>query len=386
MTRPRLSQPEPKSSQDERVDSLRKGVNGFRGEVNELLSSICDNSSQFDEVCISLSTAHLFSEKGKKLEDSPGQSRGVDEFPEALVSELKGEGLHPSLDTPTNELFSNSIDEFSQEVTHREDVARLLREAGFTKLSERFSQCGNEIPMMCGDCRESVRMGTFACGNPICEDCARRKAAKLAESWVKSALQVPHRYGDRWRMITLTLVVGESIEDDADRILSSLRELRKRWKQRNKRAFAGFWSREVGSERNVHLHMMVYCPFIPQKELSKDWLEITGDSSVVHIQQVKKGRKSLADAMREVCKYITKLGSERTPEALVEIFIAMKGKASGRAFGSLHGTVKKVERKSPECDHCGGSSWWPARGIQWMFEGGSVSPDCIDWSQAPPDG
>ncbi len=51
---------------------------------------------------------------------------------------------------------------------------------------------------------------------------------------------------------------------------------------------------EMGKGFNLHVHCIVYGPYRLQKELSDEWLKITGDSSIVDIRHSTDSRSLLS--------------------------------------------------------------------------------------------
>ncbi len=251
----------------------------------------------------------------------------------------------------------------------RDKLAAALERAGQTEDATRVGTCGDFRVFV--DPHSHTRYGREQCEHRLCPRCARRRAKKQVAAWTDAAKRVPKRRGYRWRFVTLTLRVGSTqgrlfgfgpatidLQADVVRIKDCLARLRRRWR-RTADGLAGFYNVEVGHKvtgRNVHLHVLVYSPWIDQADLAEEWEALTGDSRVVDVRAVRGG---IHGAMKEVAKYITKLNLHRDVDELVAIHLAMKGKATGRAFGLCHGMVDTPPAADPPmCPICRSTTWY----------------------------
>lgn len=292
-------------------------------------------------------------------------------------------GGRPSLDTPTNE--RTEIPRRIARASRRPPWSPKQREAWYRAMRDKLAAaleragCSDDATRVgtCGDYRVFVdpcghtRYGREQCEHRLCPRCARRRARRQVRAWEDAAKRVPKRRGYRWRMVTLTLRVGSTqgrlfglspatldLKADVVRIKDCFAKLRRSWRGQGD-GLAGFYTVEVGDRvtgRNVHLHVLVYSPWVDQAELAEQWEQLTGDSRVVDVRAVRGG---IHGAMKEVAKYITKLNLHRDVDELVAIHLAMKGKATGRAFGLCHGMVDEPPAAdSPACPICGSTTWY----------------------------
>tara|TARA_R110002073_G_scaffold336583_1_gene536325 strand:+ start:15428 stop:16432 length:1005 start_codon:yes stop_codon:yes gene_type:complete len=276
-----------------------------------------------------------------------------------------------------------------------------LHSKSMGKVARRFKACGEDYALICEDCGDQ-KMTARRCELMFCEGCSRRRAAELSERWTKGAEshQEEHRTMKKgrpwcaprlgWKLITLTLVVGPSLDEDWKRIGEAWKVFRRlllselvhahrerlverhgtsRGKARSKAAayrkwakswVGGFSSREIGKGRNVHLHVMAFMPYVLQETITRLWQEATGDSYIVDVREIKGG---IRGGTKEVAKYITKISEKSATEA-IEIYEATRGTAHGRAWGAMHGKVEsaqalKQSRVKP-CENCGSFAWVPS--------------------------
>ena len=109
---------------------------------------------------------------------------------------------------------------------------------------------------------------------------------------------------------------------------------------------------------HVHLHVVADVPYIPQKELSEAWKDITG-SYVVHIRQIGVGNQSVMEASKEIAKYVVKPGEFMgDPNLISEYLDAVKGLRLVSTFGKYYNMVLDDEDDGglPDC-WCGKNEW-----------------------------
>lgn len=108
---------------------------------------------------------------------------------------------------------------------------------------------------------------------------------------------------------------------------------------------------------HVHLHVLIVGRFWAQREISSEWLAVTGDSSVVDIRALPRER-----AVNYAAKYVGKgidSGVEQKPEAFVEAIKALKGRRMLIVFGEWMGKL------SEEIDDDSGDFAIPAERGHW---------------------
>lgn len=135
----------------------------------------------------------------------------------------------------------------------------------------------------------------FECQCPVCSkkwNGLNRK--KFAEAIAGMA---------RPRFLTLTLTKRRAIRDNLDRIWDCRRALFRKLRAQGFKIHA--WIGVV--ELPNHIHMVIDSDYIPQRDISKVWKTVTGDSYIVDIRQVKVDRHRAArGAVAYISKYLTK--------------------------------------------------------------------------------
>lgn len=214
----------------------------------------------------------------------------------------------------------------------------LCRTAQSTNRLQAFRDCGKNAFVY-----ESVeRPGEYTIGGSSCHDrfclpCARERSRIIAQN-VLAKIE-----GKQARFLTLTLKsTNESLEDLLLKLTTDFAALRRSKLWRNKVvggvAFMEIkWS--VAKERwHPHLHCMVQGRYLPQRDLAKLWLKITGTSKIVDIRY--------ASDTAHTTHYITKYASKpldhtvtMRPDRLDEAVDALKGKRLCLTFGTWRGCV-----------------------------------------------
>lgn len=142
-------------------------------------------------------------------------------------------------------------------------------------------------------------------------------------------------------MITLTLRHNdEPLHKQIDRLYRCFRRLRMRdfWtaKVKGGAAFLEVGFNERTRRWHPHLHVLVDAAYMPQCELSNQWLSVTGDSSVVDIRKCTEK----AHVVEYVLKYVSKPLPTKIldkPILTAECIRALCGRRCALTFGSLRG-------------------------------------------------
>ena len=199
-----------------------------------------------------------------------------------------------------------------------------------------FRQCGSHAYVLQSvEDPDVYTLGGSTCHDRFCLPCARERSRVIATN-VKDKLEA-----ERARFLTLTLKsTTEPLAELLTKLTTDFATLRRSTLWRNK-VTGGVAFLEVKwierTERwHVHLHALVQGRYVPQDELSKTWLRITGTSHVIDIR--------IANDNAHVTHYITKYASKPLdhtvvvePARLDEAVLAMKGKRLCTTFGSWRG-------------------------------------------------
>lgn len=216
-----------------------------------------------------------------------------------------------------------------------------LRKYGFIEEAEKLKRCSaNFVALVCENGHSFRPIVDYRCHLPFCPDCWEAKSHReLCRNLPKFLQALKDDPSLIVAFITLTLKSDRrrELRDGNRRIKSSFRKLRRR----------DVWSECVGGFGRVentfspklgwhpHLHSLILLKnYIPQTSLSDALLDITGDSMIVDIRQVR----DLASGLVEAIKYPFKpadlkyLGKNEINQML-----DARGERLGVSFGVLFG-------------------------------------------------
>lgn len=222
----------------------------------------------------------------------------------------------------------------------------------------------------------------------LCPLCAIRRAARsIAVAKEKLDAVVPSGPYDAF-FVTFTVKNGDDLQERLDHLMTSYKKLIQ--KRRNARkdnpkcdtcykvvegGFASYevtYNRESG-EYHPHIHSMILVPrgSLPtvemeikgkrvqapaefQRQLSAEWLEITGDSFIVDVRRVawdSQDTDEIMVALVECFKYALKVAiiedDERDLDILLACYDVLKGRRLQSSFGVLWG-LKLEEQTSDD--------------------------------------
>ena len=186
------------------------------------------------------------------------------------------------------------------------------------------------------------------CHHRLCPDCAPIRGLRLFEAH-KRMLGRPNL-----KHLVLTFKNVEHLTpeyiDYMNNCFSKFRRrkiLRRSWRGGVK-AFEITYSKQTGF--HPHIHALVDGGYVPQDVLSKMWLDITGDSSVVWISRAKKSK--------QILKYILKPGEDiwDNTEALRELLIAIESRHFVSGWGKHYRVTEKFLLPEQVCPYCGSTA------------------------------
>ncbi len=267
--------------------------------------------------------------------------------------------------------------------------------------------------------------GRFCNRHLLCQVCAVRRANRaVARAMTRLAL-LPENPDRRYYMLTLTIKSRSDFVDAYSHLVSSMRTLFKRRSGGKQTFFSHFLGgmssvelkRGKGSgDWHPHCHIVVSadhdlpiefdrrgkgrCP-----ELSAEWRDITGDSSIVELHPIRSaggevlrpGAESvqLFDALLEVYKYAVKLGELDVVDRLMVVMALCSGPGSHRlltTFGEFWGlgldddSVREARQEekfqkrsgspvSTEVYHFSPAKGFDLRKLEFGYAGEAVSDD-----------
>ncbi|MCJ7457769.1 MAG: protein rep [candidate division Zixibacteria bacterium] len=263
--------------------------------------------------------------------------------------ELDQSSVKPQRPDPRSRYFTQ------EEIQVRDKILPLLQGGNLIKEASRFSECGvGYIVLKCEneEHHHTVRFGlSFHCELRICTRCSRKRASQVRKEIGVILKHVPKTKTHKFCLLTLT----QNMSKDQLLTPESLRQFNKNFRTLinhfylKKKQCGAIATLEIGKGFNIHAHILVYGPYIPQKAISEKWLEITGDSYIVDIRMVRDQNVVVS----YLTKYISKPPSFAEPNDYILYLKAIKRIRRLHRFGILYGF--KVETRKPLlCPYCGG--------------------------------
>lgn len=204
----------------------------------------------------------------------------------------------------------------------------------------------------------------MSCGDRLCPECSKRRFGVLINRH-KDFLST--KIPGQVKKIELTLVNDVDLVRMLARLETCWKKLyaygRKHWGWSG--GFISIQTTNKGKLWHVHAHIFIEGDFVSQDVLSRVWLGITGDSSIVWIRAV-------LDPVREfwyLVRYITKV-DEVLPEFHDEYNRVFHGRRLIRSFGTWYNAMgNDSDKEDFACPVCGSSSWVSSFEIGFFTEG-----------------
>lgn len=232
-----------------------------------------------------------------------------------------------------------------------------------------FANCGAGAWVFQDRKTGAIRVESSHCHDRFCQACGAARASQLQAALAE---RVPQR---KTLHVVLTLKSSDApLGEQLDRLYKSAGKLRqsKLWKSRVTGGMASLeLTRSAATGQwHPHLHCLIHCDWMPQDQLSAEWLKTTGDSSIVHVSLVSNE----ASAIREVTKYVTKpvhRSIDFQPESLELLIRALHKRHLVCTFGTWRSDpLIKREKRTDDTEWkrlCSLSTLhqWAAQGQIW---------------------
>lgn len=208
----------------------------------------------------------------------------------------------------------------------------------------RFANCGSGLWLEKSEAGDDMRLRCNRCHDRWCVPCMNERCLKMRETLCRIMA------GEYARFMTFTLRHSQTpLKDQVDRLYRSFNKLREResWRK-HVLGGASFIEIKLASTDgcwHVHLHCLVVGSFWDQKEISREWHAVTGDSSIIDVRAVGDSQH----AINYVTKYVTKPADSTvyaSPTHLQELVITLAGRRLCATFGTWRG--HKLEQDPPD--------------------------------------
>ncbi len=185
------------------------------------------------------------------------------------------------------------------------------------------------------------------------------------------------------KLLTLTLVNKNYLSrEDVSGLRRSFSKLMRRKFYKN-RILGGLYVIEItnkGRGWNIHLHALIDTlpgnqGFLPQSQISKDWLDITKDSWIVDVRTADNPRKGLSYLL----KYFIKPPNINGKNSIYND--VLKRSRLIQTFGSLYGS--RPEKLIMTCEKCGGIYWmseYEQNRILKNFSADKTTYNCVNFN------
>lgn len=179
---------------------------------------------------------------------------------------------------------------------------------------ERFEICGIQYAIIdCQSCGHTY-LGPMRCESRICDSCARKYGLRIRHKMNELIKNLRPKNGKKLMFLTLTKRTdpfNRPESSDAKKLFRDARKLiNSLWPK--KLGCGALGVLETGKNYNLHIHLLVYGHYVRQSEISKMWLDLTGDSSIVHIEAVRNPKIGV----NYILKYVTKPENNYNPREL----------------------------------------------------------------------
>ena len=276
------------------------------------------------------------------------------------------------LTLPTFQSFPLAETLFSspEQLKYRQEIARRIRELAEryprvpkkrgkkrptnkrTRLlnsANRYETCGMTYMILgCQKCTQRF-VTPNRCESRICDTCTGKFAARVR----KRLAQIFRNLSYKNNMMLIFLTLTKRLEPgtnpntfDAKKVLQDTRKLvKKLWPKSG--GCGAFSVLETGKQQHLHVHLIIYGRYVPQRRISDEWLKITCDSPVIHVCSVRGAKK----ASNYLLKYITKPLEAAVAAKLAKYLDLITGLRRIHSFGIFY-NFKVVERTSSGCPIC----------------------------------
>ncbi len=210
--------------------------------------------------------------------------------------------------------------------TKRDIVARLER-VGVEDAS-RLKQCCSTFRVLTCGLHPLRSYPTFRCKKLFCPDCAAERATRLGNQTEAKIREVMKTTNGRLCLLTLTTKNAATLDGGLVKLKKSFANFKRKKVFKNHiKGYFGAFEYTFNQETNdfhIHLHLIILRgKFWNQSDISDAWRDVTGDSFIVDIREIKDAYKGV----KEVCKYPMKPADLMTmpDEKFLEVVRMKKG-------------------------------------------------------------
>lgn len=245
----------------------------------------------------------------------------------------------------------------------------------------RLDNCDKYVREFETKCCGKTYYAEMSCNLRTCPFCARKRMldrTRKVVKFVKSLDLNRKKYDHRLKFITFGYGTEDGIKKGIEKSLKAFEKIRRNLletkrekyvdehsgKVKKRKTEGCVWSVELGQKNlSIHIHVLYWGRYIPQKVLSNEWKRLTG-KFYVDVRAAKnksKKKKGLWGIVLETTKYITKGLTFLDPEVAFRI---EKELFRVRTFGTSGIFYGKIKPEKPECPFCGSTEGFIYIGVQ----------------------
>jgi hypothetical protein len=141
----------------------------------------------------------------------------------------------------------------------------------------------------------------------FCPDCAAERATRLGNQTKAKIAEVMKTTKGRLCFLTLTAKNAATLDGGLSKLKKNFAKFKRKKVFKNHiKGYFGAFEYTFNPKTNdfhIHLHLIIYRgKFWNQSDISDAWRDVTGDSFIVDIREIKDAHKGV----KEVCKYVVK--------------------------------------------------------------------------------
>jgi len=245
----------------------------------------------------------------------------------------------------------------------------------------RKANCDKYVREFETKCCNKTYFAEMSCNLRTCPFCARKRMldrTRKVVKFVKSLDPDRKKYDHRLRFITFGYGTKDGIREGVKKSLKAFEKIRRKLletqrvkcgdrhngKTKKRKTEGCVWSVELGSKNlSVHIHVLYWGKYIPQKVLSNEWKRLTG-KFYVDIRRAKnkgKKKKGLWGIVLEMTKYVMKGLIDLDKETA---FMVEKELFNIRTFGTSGVFYGKIKPEKPVCPFCGSDEGFVYVGVE----------------------
>jgi hypothetical protein len=186
--------------------------------------------------------------------------------------------------------------------TKRDIVDRLERVSAEDGL--RLKQCCSAFRVLTCGIHPLRSYPTFRCKKLFCPDCAAERANRLSRQTEAKIAEAMKTNKGRLCFLTLTTKNAATLDGGLVKLKKSFANFKRKKNFKNHiKGYFGAFEYTFNPKTNdfhIHLHLIILRgKFWNQSDISDAWRDVTGDSFIVDIREIKNAHKGV----KEVCKY-----------------------------------------------------------------------------------